>query len=101
MAEATATADALSKEFLTELEKVKSLGTDTLKALAIEFSSMEGNAPLLEKLKKATAILALKEKAEKKEGSSGAQRVLNVIRANVPTMMALYQQVEGIMLLFL
>jgi hypothetical protein len=87
--------NALTEEFLKELEKVKSLGTDTLKALALEFSSMEGNAPFLQSIKKATAILALKEKAEKKEPHSVAQRLLNVVRANVPTMITLYQQIEG------
>ena len=39
----------LSKEFLTELEKVKSLGMDTLKALALEFSTLGEKVRLLEK----------------------------------------------------
>jgi hypothetical protein len=85
----------LTKEFLDELEKVKSLGIDTLKALALEFSTMEGNAPFLQTIKKATAVLALKAEKVKKETTSTAQRLLNVIRANQPMMLHLFQQTEG------
>ena len=86
----------LSKEFLAELEKVKSLGVETLKALALEFSTLGEKVRLLDSLKKATAILALKEKAkEKKEKTTTAQRLLNVIRANQVMMLHIFDSTEG------
>ena len=61
MADADARMKALEKELLKELEKVRSLKDETLKALALDFTKMGEVQRILDSIKKATAVLGFRE----------------------------------------
>ena len=75
MADADARMKALEKELLKELEKVRSLKDETLKALALDFTKMGEVQRILDSIKKATAVLGFKEDKPEKKTTSNAQRM--------------------------
>ena len=74
---------------------MKSLGTETLKAFALDLSALDENHLFLDRLKKATAILAMKEDTPNRKTTSNAQRLLNTLRANQLMMYQIQQSIEG------
>jgi hypothetical protein len=100
MADADARMRALEKELLKELEKVRSLKDETLKALALDFTKMGEVERILDSIKKATAVLGFKEDKPEKETTGNAQRMVNLIRANQSFLLEMQRNTEALVLDF-
>ena len=100
MADANARMKALEKELLKELEKVRSLKDETLKALALDFTKMGEVQRILDSIKKATAVLGFKEDKPEKETTGNAQRMVNLLRANQSFLLEMQRNTEALVLDF-